>query len=311
MPGMSNPPHMGFGNQPVSHINSGMNPLSAQYSFPFSTQDSQQMQQTPQQMQQTRPQSQQGTSNPMSIPSVPSMPQIPGPANSMHDPQMGSMQNMSLNSIKSELQNDHRSEPMLQKQESIKLEPMEPVKAVERPPSSVATVRKSPPPPVQVKHEHREDLVEEKKFEPHELRSYLKPICDKLLAVEESIPFRVPVDAELLKIPDYYDIVKRPMDLQTVERKLDKGDYRNPWEFCDDMWLMFENAWLYNKKNSKVYKFCTKLNEMFIESIDPVMKEMGYCCGLKLSFTPLALICYGAAACSIARDASYYMCKYL
>jgi E1A/CREB-binding protein len=37
------------------------------------------------------------------------------------------------------------------------------------------------------------------------------------------------------------------------------------------------------------------------------MKETGYCCGLKLSFTPLALICYGAAACSIARDQPYFM----
>lgn len=45
---------------------------------------------------------------------------------------------------------------------------------------------------------------------------------------------------------------------------------------------------------------------MFIEAITPVMKETGYCCGLKLAFTPLALICYGQAACSIARDQPYY-----
>lgn len=38
------------------------------------------------------------------------------------------------------------------------------------------------------------------------------------------------------------------------------------------------------------------------------MQQMGFCCGLRLSFTPLALICYGGqAACSIARDQQYYM----
>ena len=41
--------------------------------------------------------------------------------------------------------------------------------------------------------------------------------------------------------------------------------------------------------------------------MDPVMKEMGYCCSRKLSFTPLALFCYGANLCTIARDQPYYV----
>lgn len=188
---------MGMGNQQMpGHMNSGMNPQSAQaYPFPYSAQDAQQqMQQTPQQMQQPRPQSQQA---PMSIPSVPSLHGALQQSNHMHDQQMHPSQILSLNSIKSELA-DGRPDMMLQKQESIKTEPSDPIK-VERPPSSAATNRKFSPPPV--KHEHREDLVEEKRFEPNELRSYLKPICDKLLETEESIPFRIPVDAVALKIP--------------------------------------------------------------------------------------------------------------
>ena len=49
------------------------------------------------------------------------------------------------------------------------------------------------------------------------------------------------------------------MDLSTIKEKLEMGEYMNPWEFCDDVWLMFDNAWLYNRKNSKVYKYCTKV----------------------------------------------------
>jgi E1A/CREB-binding protein len=49
------------------------------------------------------------------------------------------------------------------------------------------------------------------------------------------------------------------MDLQTIKTNLDQGKYKNPWEFCDHMWLMFENAWLYNKKNTKVkMRLCGK-----------------------------------------------------
>jgi E1A/CREB-binding protein len=97
------------------------------------------------------------------------------------------------------------------------------------------------------------------------------------------------------------------MDLSTIKEKLDTGDYKNPWEFCDDMWLMFENAWLYNRKNSKVYKYCTKLSEAFVDEIDPVMQKLGYCCGRRLAFTPLALFCYGQTMCTIARDQPYYV----
>jgi E1A/CREB-binding protein len=270
--------HSGFGNQqlPNSHMPGGMNSQSSQsYPFPFS-QDSQQLQSTSQSnMQQNRPHSQQAISNPMSIPSVPSMHQIGSQANHINDSSMNSVQSISLSNIKSELI-ESRPESMLIKQESIKLEPSDPIKS-ERPSTSASSVRRTSPTIRPIKMEHRDDLIEEKRFEPNELRSYLKPICEKLLSTEESIPFRTPVDAELLKIPDYYDIIKHPMDLETIGRKLDRGAYKNPWEFCDDMWLMFENAWLYNKKNSKVYKFCTKVS--FIKSLTlfSILVERNFC----------------------------------
>ena len=52
------------------------------------------------------------------------------------------------------------------------------------------------------------------------------------------------------------------MDLSTIKRKLDTGEYTDPWEYCDDVWLMFDNAWLYNKKTSRVYKWCSKVSNI-------------------------------------------------
>lgn len=78
----------------------------------------------------------------------------------------------------------------------------------------------------------------------------------------ESIPFRSPVDPITLGIPDYLDIVKKPMDLGTIEKKLRKGEYSDPWEYVDDVWLMFDNAWLYNRKTSRVYRYCTKVRKV-------------------------------------------------
>ena len=54
-------------------------------------------------------------------------------------------------------------------------------------------------------------------------------------------------------------------------------------QFCDDMRLMFDNAWLYNRKTSRVYKYCTKLSEVFESNINVAMRSLGYCCGEKVS----------------------------
>lgn len=86
------------------------------------------------------------------------------------------------------------------------------------------------------------------------------PTLEKLYRQDpESIPFRQPVDPLSLGIPDYFEIVRQPMDLSTIKRKLDVGQYTDPWEYVDDVWLMFDNAWLYNRKTSKVFRYCTKV----------------------------------------------------
>lgn len=86
------------------------------------------------------------------------------------------------------------------------------------------------------------------------------PTLEKLYRQDpESLPFRQPVDPTILGIPDYFDIVKKPMDLSTIKMNLNSGRYSDPWEYVDDVWLMFDNAWLYNRKTSRVYRYCTKV----------------------------------------------------
>ncbi|CDQ86744.1 unnamed protein product [Oncorhynchus mykiss] len=144
-------------------------------------------------------------------------------------------------------------------------------------------------------------------FKPEELRQALIPTLESLYRQDpESLPFRQPVDPHLLGIPDYFDIVKTPMDLSTIKRKLDTGQYQEPWQYVDDIWVMLNNAWLYNRKTSRVYKYCSKLAEVFEAEIDPVMVNLGYCCGRKLEFSPQTLCCYGKQLCTIPRDAAYF-----
>ena len=159
-----------------------------------------------------------------------------------------------------------------------------------------------------VKKEVPDEIVKDPvTFNPDELRKALLPVWKAVDAIEEAGPFRIPVNPEALQIPDYFDVIKNPMDLSTIREKLDSFAYPDPRSFCADMWQMFDNTWLYNRKNSKVYKFCTKLSEVFVEHMNPVIEKLGYCCSNKYNFTPLALFCFGQSMCIIARDQQYYV----
>ena len=59
-------------------------------------------------------------------------------------------------------------------------------------------------------------------------------------------PFLKPVDPEALHLPDYFKIVKNPIDMSTIKWKLDSFAYTCAKECVDDFNLLFSNCYLYN-----------------------------------------------------------------
>ena len=55
-------------------------------------------------------------------------------------------------------------------------------------------------------------------------------------------PFYQPVDVEGLKLHDYHDVIKKPMDLSTIQKNMDEGFYTKKEEFEADVLLIFENC---------------------------------------------------------------------
>ncbi|OEL15692.1 Transcription factor GTE8 [Dichanthelium oligosanthes] len=76
-------------------------------------------------------------------------------------------------------------------------------------------------------------------------------------------PFVAPVDVVQLRIPDYFDIVKQPMDLGTIQKKMNAGMYSTPHEFAADVRLTFSNAMNYNPVNNDVHVMAKTLNKTF------------------------------------------------
>ncbi|XP_071084680.1 BRCA2-interacting transcriptional repressor EMSY-like isoform X1 [Haliotis cracherodii] len=69
--------------------------------------------------------------------------------------------------------------------------------------------------------------------------------------------FTQPVDPA--DAPDYYSIVKKPMDFGTIRKKLEGGGYKDHEEFHQDMTLVKENCAVYNPPTSRVFRDCTEV----------------------------------------------------
>uniref|UniRef100_A0A672HQL3 histone acetyltransferase n=1 Tax=Salarias fasciatus TaxID=181472 RepID=A0A672HQL3_SALFA len=233
---------------------------------------------------------------------------VPTPGSVAELSSQQAMPEMSGTEVKPE-PDDETKPPLVKKEEPDAAEPkQEPMETEEKKPEVKAEPKEEEESGANNSSSTTSPSQNRKKiFKPEELRQALMPTLEALYRQDpESLPFRQPVDPMLLGIPDYFDIVKNPIDLSTIKRKLDTGQYQEPWQYVDDVWLMFNNAWLYNRKTSRVYKYCTKLAEVFESEIDPVMQGLGYCCGRKYEFSPQTLCCYGKQLCTISRDGTYY-----
>lgn len=76
-------------------------------------------------------------------------------------------------------------------------------------------------------------------------------------------PFMVPVDPVALNITDYFDVIKQPMDLGTIRKKIDTGAYSRVDQFESDVRLVFSNCYTYNPPESDVCKMARELENIF------------------------------------------------
>lgn len=90
-----------------------------------------------------------------------------------------------------------------------------------------------------------------------------KKLMTTLWKFKESDLFHKPVDPVELNIPDYFDIIKHPMDFSTIKKKLTNFSYTNLKEFCDDMNLVFENCYTYNGRKTNIGDICTHVKQEY------------------------------------------------
>lgn len=87
---------------------------------------------------------------------------------------------------------------------------------------------------------------------------------------KRSVAFQNPVDPVQFNILDYFDIIKHPMDLGTIDTKLEQHAYPSVEAFLADVQLIFDNCYLYNNEYDPVTLDAKKLEESFKRQLKKV-----------------------------------------
>jgi histone acetyltransferase len=101
---------------------------------------------------------------------------------------------------------------------------------------------------------------------PTSIEAMVSDVIETALSHGSSWPFKEPVDVELA--PDYYQVVRNPIDLSTMKTKNANGQYKSLKELKEDFKLMFENCVFYNGDDSVYTQAANVLDKAIMQRIE-------------------------------------------
>jgi hypothetical protein len=170
---------------------------------------------------------------------------------------------------------------------------------------------------------HLASLDRKTQLPPAKLKAKCLELLKGMQTHQHGWVFNCPVDPVELGLPDYYDIIKKPMDLGSVQKRLDAGGYHELEKFEGDVHLTFDNAMAYNEIGTVVYGMAKELKTKFESDMKKLMIQLGEedmerrqneractLCGCeKLLFEPPVYFCNGMNCQSqrIRRNSHFYI----
>ena len=86
-----------------------------------------------------------------------------------------------------------------------------------------------------------------------------------LMKCPEAAAFVEPVDPVALRLPHYAEVVRHPMDLGTVRRKIESGAYSSPDQCHADALLVFDNALAFNPLGHPIHACAAALKDVYTD----------------------------------------------
>jgi hypothetical protein len=88
-------------------------------------------------------------------------------------------------------------------------------------------------------------------------------VLDSLQSYRISSMFAQPIDPERDNVPTYLQIIRHPMDLGTVRKKLSAGQYQTIRQWKEDVDLIWANSYQFNGRASLVCTLAKQLQQLF------------------------------------------------
>ncbi|XP_041443542.1 bromodomain-containing protein 4A isoform X2 [Xenopus laevis] len=133
-------------------------------------------------------------------------------------------------------------------------------------PQPQATVMNNPDPPEITR-------PNQPKRQTNQLQYLLKAVLKTLWKHQFAWPFQLPVDVVKLNLPDYHKIIKTPMDMGTIKKRLENHYYWNAQECIQDFNTMFTNCYIYNKPGDDIVLMAEALEKLFLQKISEMPQE--------------------------------------
>lgn len=109
------------------------------------------------------------------------------------------------------------------------------------------------------------------------LKDFLHFLICTLQTHPSSWPFLEPVSVK--DVPDYFDVVKHPMDMSLMYKKTRIDAYKNVLEFSSDLNLMCDNCMSYNGPDTQYYKCAESIKNAYfnlIKKYKSALEHWGY-----------------------------------
>uniref|UniRef100_K7F3P2 Bromodomain testis-specific protein n=1 Tax=Pelodiscus sinensis TaxID=13735 RepID=K7F3P2_PELSI len=107
----------------------------------------------------------------------------------------------------------------------------------------------------------------------NQLQYLLRVVMKAMWRHNFSWPFHQPVDAAALNLPDYYSIIKKPMDLSTIKKRLEHNYYTKATDCIEDFKTMFTNCYVYNKPGDDIVFMAEELEKVFMQKVAQMPPE--------------------------------------
>lgn len=108
-----------------------------------------------------------------------------------------------------------------------------------------------------------DEIARRLKRSPH--YAVMQALLNEMQAHPSAWPFAEPVNKD--EVADYYEVIKEPMDLFTMEQRLEADAYATLEQFLYDARLIFNNCRKYNNETTTYYKHATKLEKFLYSKI--------------------------------------------